>query len=60
MSKEMTHLMIRTTNSHKVKDQKDHTTNVVSRKSLLVLNFLIIICTGGGKRGGLNQDNGNY
>ena len=52
--------MIRTTNSNKVKDQKDHTTNAVSRKSPLVLNLLIIICIGGGKRGGGYQDNGNY
>ena len=62
MIKEMTfkaHLMIRTTNSHIVKDQKDHTTSVVSRKSPFVLNFLIIVCVGGGKRGGVNQDNGN-
>ena len=60
MSKENINLMIKTTNSHLLKNQKDRTSNVVSRQFSHNLNILLIICIGGGKRGGLNQDNGNY
>ena len=44
MSKENINLMIKTINSHRLKNQKDPTTNVVSRQFSHNLNFLIIIC----------------